>query len=476
MGSTFGGINTAYTGLVAQRRALEVTGQNVANANTPGYSRQRVTMQSQGAGVQPAVYSRYEGAGDGVAVTGVERITDGFQVARQQVEHGNYSAADTHAATLKDIEGTFAEPSENGIQESMQDLYNAFAAVGESADPSASGPRATLLQAAQGVTDKLHDASTNLDQQWSTMRTTLDNSVAEINTTTQTIADLNLAIKRNTQAGVPANELADRRDQLVLKLSDSIGAVGRPGEDGVVDVLVGGSPLVSGVSASALSVKGNTNPNQLPPDPPRVTWGMDGTSLSVTTGTVGGLLTGMNKTIPSYKSSLDSVAASLASTVNAIHRTGYDTDPTGDPATGGEGRDFFGPADGTTTTPVTAANITVRITDPAKIAASATPGGNKDGSVMSLIANASDAADGPMASYKSLIGNLGVESQTAQTRLTTRKDVATKADEAVGSTSGVDTDEELTNLLGFQRAYESAAKILSTLDSSIETIINMVRG
>ena len=59
MSSTFGGLNTAYTGLVAQRRALEVTGQNVANANTPGYSRQRVNMQSQGAGVQPAMYSRY---------------------------------------------------------------------------------------------------------------------------------------------------------------------------------------------------------------------------------------------------------------------------------------------------------------------------------------------------------------------------------------------------------------------------------
>ena len=197
--------------------------------------------------------------------------------------------------------------------------------------------------------------------------------------------------------------------------------------------------------------------------------------MTVTSGQVGGLLTGMNKTIPAYKTSLDGVAATLASTVNAIHRTGYDTDPTGDPPTGGEGRDFFGTSDGLSTTPVTAANITVAITDPAKIAASATPGGNKDGSVMTLIANASDDEAGPMATYKSLIGELGVESQTADPAHDAQGRVDQGGRRGVGHL-GRRHRRGATNLLGFQRAYESAAKILSTIDSSIETIINMVKG
>ena len=472
MGSTFGGINTAYSGLVAQRRALEVTGQNVANANTPGYTRQRVTLESRGAPSAPAVYSRYDGAGDGVAVTGISRITDSFETARQQLEHGNLAAADRHATTLTDIEGALPEPGSSGINAALGELWTSFDAVANSTEKNNPGARSNLLQSAAGVADKLHDASANLDQQWSNLRTTLENTVSEINTTASSIADLNLAIKRNTQAGVPSNELADRRDALVLKLSDKIGGVARAGEDGVVDVVVGGSPIVSGVNSITLAVKGDLAPNLPAGNPPRIVYASDNSSVTVTGGDASGLLSGLNATIPSYRKGLDAFASQLATSVNAIHRTGYDVDPAGDPPTGGELRDFFGTNDGSTT--YNASNIKVAITDPLKIATSKTPGGNYDNSVMAQLADLSDIDGGPAATYKSLIGRLGVESQTAATRLATRQDVSNKADSAVSNTSGVDTDEEMTNLMAFQRAYESSARVMTTIDSTIQTIINMV--
>src|SRR3954471_24912590 len=108
--STFSGLNTAYSALVAQRRALEVTGQNVANANTAGYTRQRADLEAQGGPAVPAMYSKYDGAGDGVKVVGIERITDQFLQARAQAEAGKLSSIDAQATALSRIEDVFPEP------------------------------------------------------------------------------------------------------------------------------------------------------------------------------------------------------------------------------------------------------------------------------------------------------------------------------------------------------------------------------
>ncbi|RZS91397.1 flagellar hook-associated protein 1 FlgK [Motilibacter rhizosphaerae] len=465
--STFGSINTAYSSLVAQRRALDVTGQNIANANTPGYSRQRVDMNSVAGPSVPALFSTYDGTGGGVAVTDVSRIRDDFYAVRQQIEHGNLASSDRAQQTLSDIEDAVPEPSDTGIAKTMQDFFKSFTNLSQNPGGSM---RQAVVESGQGVADKLHDAAGNLDQQWSNLRQTLTTSVADVNATTTEIANLNKAIQFNTAGGVPSNELADKRDALVLKLSDAIGVTARPGKDGSVDVMLGGSALVSGSNALTLGIQGASVPSDATTTPVKIVYTNDGSTVPLSGGDVHGIVTALTDTIPRYKAQLDGFAADLANQVNTLHRQGYDL-TNGPDVPGGDGRDYFGTNDGTTS--VTAANIKVVVTAD-QIAASANPGGNLDGGMATRIAALSTSTSSPVNSYKTMISGLGVESAAAQQRFATRKDVAAKADDAMTTTSGVDTDEEMTNVLAFQRGYEAAAKVMTTIDSTINTLIQMV--
>src|SRR3954454_20806775 len=252
--STFSGLNTAYSGLVAQRRALEVTGQNVANANTAGYTRQRADLESVGGPAVPAMYSKYDGAGDGVKVASVSRITDTFLQARAQTEAGKVAAQDATATALARIEDVFPEPSDSALGSTLADTWNAWSDVAN--NPGDEAPRSALLQQAQTLTGNLNAASKNLSDQWTQQRAELSVTVDEVNVAAKGIAELNLAIRRDTQAGVPANELMDRRDSLVDKLSSLVGATSRPGEDGVVDVYIGGTAIVRGSAADSPPLDG----------------------------------------------------------------------------------------------------------------------------------------------------------------------------------------------------------------------------
>ncbi|NHC16267.1 flagellar hook-associated protein FlgK [Motilibacter deserti] len=464
MSSTFSGLNTAYSALVAQRRALETTGQNVANVNTPGYTRQRANLEAQGGPAVPAMYSKYEGAGDGVKVVGVDRITDTFLQSRAQNEAAKLASQQTIATSLSRIEDVFPEPSDSALGSNLADTWNAWADVANS--PGDEAPRSALLQQAQTLTGNINAASKNLSDQWSQQRDELSVTVDEVNVAAKGIAELNLAIRRDTQAGVPANELKDRRDALVDKLASLVGATGRQGEDGVVDVYLGGTAIVRGADADALRLEGPTKladvtaASQL-----RIVRDKDGYPSSVSSGKAAGALETLNSTLPTYSQKLDGLASTVATSVNAIWSTGYDLD--GNPA----GGNFFGSSDGG---PVKAANLTVLVTDPRKVAASGDAAKRLDNAVANKIAAIAGKVDGPDGVYRDLVANLAVESQTAQTRLTTQKSVSEKATDALDSVRGVDTDEEMTNLLAYQRGYEAAARVMNSINSTLDTLINMV--
>src|ERR1700754_1502420 len=126
MASSFGGINTALTSLYAQRRALDVTGQNIANANTEGYTRQRVEMQSQIGAIKPGVYARTDGLGTGVAVSDVQRLRDEYLENRGRTEHGNSAYLTNHTQAYTAIEDAFAEPSDTALQSSLHSMWGSW--------------------------------------------------------------------------------------------------------------------------------------------------------------------------------------------------------------------------------------------------------------------------------------------------------------------------------------------------------------
>jgi flagellar hook-associated protein 1 FlgK len=458
--SSFSGLSTALSALYAQRRGLDVTGQNIANANTDGYSRQRVGLESVGAPAVPALWSTYEGAGSGVAVTDIARLRDVFLETRAHTEQDKLSYLTERQSTLASVERSFQEPGETGLQSQLSELWSAWHDVANR--PGDLAARAQLLERTSTLADSIRQAHTALDAQWGASREQLDATVKAVNAAAHNVAELNQAILRASQAGIPANELADRRDVLVMQLADQVGARARAGADGTVDVYLGGTALVRGPAVEELGVVGSASMDELSSTgvPVAVVWAGTGAPAQ-SDGRVGGQLEAMNTTIPGYVGQLDAVVANLVSAVNSAHRNGYDLD-------GAPGTDMFAAG-------ATAKDIAGLITDPRKVAASSeapSPAPSLDGSNAAAMAEIGRLSGGPDQAYRQLVVKLGTDAQTASRRLDIQTDVLVQVDAAREAAAGVNLDEEMVSLLSYQRAYEAAARVMSTVDQTLDVLIN----
>jgi flagellar hook-associated protein 1 FlgK len=453
MASSFGSINTALNSLYAQRRGLDVTGQNIANANTEGYTRQRVDMQSQVGSVTPALWSQTDGLGTGVAVSDVQRLRDEYLENRGRAEHGNSAYLTQQSAAYSSIEDTFGEPADTALQASLGDMWNAWNDVAN--NPKDKAARSALLQQSSTVADGLNSAHKSLAGQYSQNRTSLQAYVDDVNTTAKTVAQLNDTIVKATATGLPVNELADRRDLAVMHLSELTGASASKRANGAMDVFVGNSTLVSEFTTRGLEVSGAARLEDQAADPMTLRWA-DTKTPAGAGGTMGAMVDTMTSIIPDISAALDQVAGKLAATVNAAHSAGYSAD-------GSTGLDFF--------TGTTAGAIKVAITDPDQVATSSGPA-SADNSVADGLADLGIATDGPDADYQSMIGQLGVAAQASSRRSDIQTNVTEQVDASRESVSGVNLDEEMTHLLTYQRGYEAASRVLTTIDSMLDQLIN----
>lgn len=440
--STFGGLINAQNALSAQSYGLSVTGQNIANANTPGYTRQRADLAAVGpvAGV-PTLYATQQSM-TGVTVAGTSRLNDAVLDARVRTEHDRNSYASTASAQLSGVEGLFNEPSSNGLSEQLNDFWNSWATVAN--NPSDLAARSVVLQKGATVAATLNTTSAELSTLSQTATAALTQNVVDINSAATSLAQINASISISTATGANTNALADQRDQLLLKLADSSGAKATLQPDGSATVTLGGQTLVAGNAASTVAVAGN-----------QLTVG--GTTAGQAGGTVQGLLDSIGTTLPAYQAQLDSVAAALANTVNTAHQAGYDL-------SGTAGGAFF--------TGTTASTIAVAITDPSKIAASGTPGGNLDASNAFTLASSGTVPGGADDKYKTLVTTMASAVQRASQSAAVQASVTTSVDAQAQSVSGVSFDEESTNLLTYQRAYQANARVITTLDDMLDTLIN----
>ena len=468
MSSTFSGLSTALTSLYAQRRGLDVAGQNIANANTEGYSRQRVGLESVGAPAVPALWSTYEGAGSGVSVTGIDRLRDVFLESRARIEHDTMAVLAGRQDTLAGIERAFQEPGDSGLAAQLSELWSGWHDV--SNQPGSLAARAQVLERAATLADSFRAAHSALDAQWSAAREQLDATVVTANAAARNVAELNQAILRASQAGIPANELADRRDLLVMELAESLGATARAGADGTVDVYLGGTALVRGSDAEMLSTAGSAGLEayRISGVPASVAWAGSGVTAAVG-GRTRAYVETLATTIPRYADELDQVVSSLVTAVNGVHRGGYDLD-------GAPGGDLYDPA-------ATAKTIAGLLSDPRRVAASKEPPtyaadgvtvlrASLDGSNAAALAEVERSPFGPDRAYRTLIVTLGSEAQTANRRLAIQGEVVIQVDAAREAQAGVNIDEEMVSLLSYQRAYEAAARVITTVDEALDTLIN----
>ena len=460
--STFSGLNAATTALWANRRALDVTGQNIANVNTEGYSRQRVDLQAIGGSVVPAFYSTSPGIGSGVSADNVTRIRDAFLEGRGHIETANSARMTVEVDAYGLVEQAFREPGKTGIQSLLSDVWNGWEDVAN--NPKDDAARAQVLQQLGTLVGGIHFSQESLGAQWGQTRENLGVLVKDVNASAATIAELNKAIKGAHQSGLPANDLTDQRDLLIMKLAGQVGATVRPGEDGVLDVIVGGMSLVAGSSASKLAIDDVTDPTK-----PQVVTAVGGYPVRAG-GTAGGQMNVLGTIIPGYRAALDGIAKNLVDTLNAQHQSGWDRN-------GAAGKPILSGTDAT--------NIGVAISKPEEIAASsvgvpptvppappAVPVPSLDKGNADKIAAMRNLPLGTDSNYRKMIVELGVQASVANRNLGIQAVITTQVDAARESVAGVNLDEEMTNMLSFQHAYAAAGRMVTAIDETLDVLIN----
>ena len=378
-----------------------------------------------------------------MTVTSTTRSDDPVLDARVRDEHSRGSAADTTAAALSSLQGVLGEPSDTGLSAQLGAFWSSWGTVANS--PDSSSARTVLLQNAQGVTATLHSLSTSISSIASSTSDSLDSDITQANSTAAQLATVNGQLAIAGALGTNANDLLDKRDQLLGTLSTLVGGVATIGANGAATVTVGGQTLVSGVTSSNVSVNAAHQVS------------VGGTAVALTGGSASARVTLLTSTIPDYQSQLDSVANSLATQVNAIQTAGYD-------AAGNPGTAMF--------TGTGAAGLTVAITDPAAIAASGTAGGNLDGSNALAASQNGKSSTGADAVFTRLVGVMGSASALATQQQATQDAVVSNVDALHASTNGVSYDEEVSNMMTYQNAFSASSRVLTTVDEMLDTLIN----
>lgn len=502
MSNIFSGIYRANDALTAARYGLEVTGQNIANANTPGYTRQASQQTSVETAVGVPTLHSGTVDGGGVRAVGAQRLSDVVLNSRMRDEHARSAQVDTQATRIADIENIFKEPSDTGLAEQLHDFWNSWGDVAD--DPGAQVPREMLIQSGKATVTMLHSMDSALDSVATASKNALDATVESVNSSASELSELNRKIAIGDATNANVNALLDRRDVLLDQLSSAVGAKATLNANGTASVTVGGQTLVSTGDGgtppfTAGSLAATPGDSWTPADPVTLTispagGGADVDLVDSTTNPATNLLSdstakaelqALNTTIPDYRAKLDAVAQALATTVNTM-QGGHTNGGAGDPIpTTGAGYDLDGAVGaamfaGTTAKDIdivntftwrnVAASDTQSFEDPT--ATPLVPTGNTNGERALDAADAGSLAWSPDAAYSSLIGELGRASASAQQQQTTQSVITSSVDTLQASTSGVSFDEEVSNMLTYQMAFQASSRVLTTLDSMLDTLIN----
>lgn len=456
--SSFSGLNTALSALRYNRVAMDVASGNIANVGTEGYTRRTLQGVAVGAPDQPAMWSRYSGAGDGVQVASVDRMADMLLDIRARREHGNQSYLDIRQAVLERVESGIGEPGSTGVSAAIADFRSAWHDLAN--NPGSDAARSAVLGRAATLADAIKIQARNVESEAGDQRFRITADVAEVNTVASDLAATNKSIAVANLNGTDAGVLLDKRDQLAMRLSELTGSTATLRADGGFDVAVNGVPLVVGKNAGTLAVATGITPSGASDGSP-ITYEITDTSGTSAVpagmlGEIGGVTDLLNTTLPAYTAGLDAVAQQLADEINAQHQAGYD-------AAGNPGQPFFSYTPGSA-----ASSIAIAITATADLAASGIPGGGLDSSNATALATAT----GVESSYQRLVNGFGTEVASVGRLAVNQAVLTSQVDGSREQLSGVNLDEETVSMLAAQHAYEAASRVLTTLDSVLDTLIN----
>ncbi len=453
MSSISSSLSTAVQSLVADTGALQVTNNNIANANTPGYSRQVVIFQ-EAAPINEGNLS----VGQGVVLEGYQSVRDELVSSQIQQETGSQGSANAQVGTLQQIQPTFTT-SANDIGTRMSALFASLSSL--STNPTNSAQRQGVLAAGSNLVTAFNTTSSVLTTQQSALNTPVLQDVSQINQLTQQIAALNPQIAGLQAAGQDGGSVQDQQNQLVLKLSALTNVSVTQTAAGETLTTGNGTALVLGAQSYALHTATGSDGMQHVLDEN----GADITT-SLTTGSLGGTIQMRDQTLPGLLSQLDTLANQFGNAMNAAQAKGFDQ-------SGLAGGDIF-------TVPATvvgsAGAISMAITDPTKIAASSDGTAGSNGNLVNLSAVQTTplpAGDSPGSAYAGLVFTVGSLTSNANAESSATTASLLQLNDQLSSVSGVSIDQEATNLITFQTAYQAAARVVSTIQAMFEVTLTM---
>jgi flagellar hook-associated protein 1 FlgK len=358
----------------------------------------------------------------------------------------------------------------------LSNFWSAWDSV--ASNPAGAAERTQIVDMAQGLTTTLSEASTQLQSLAQNSTSQLQTDVTQANTLLNQAASLNSAVAAAANSSGGNNQLVDQLNSVVSQLASLAGVNVSTQQNGTVQLSMGGITVLQGSQASTLST---TVPHGVTPNGTEVyayPATVSGTSVGsasgvyapINSGTIGGLLNGINNAIPTYETQLNNVATSLATTVNTQLAQGYTAS-----GASGSTEPLF-----TSSGTMSAASITVNsaiVADPSLIAAAGAnstntgPIGVNDGSNAQAMAELGTISTGPDDTYQNLVEGIGSDTQNANSQLTSQTAVATQAQQALQSVSGVDTDQQLTALMQFQDAYQASAQVVNIVNSTIQSLM-----
>ncbi|MCP1137447.1 flagellar hook-associated protein FlgK [Paenibacillus polysaccharolyticus] len=507
MTSTFHSIETAKRSLFAQTTALSTTGHNVANANTEGYSRQKVNMQAS-IPMEPFAFLHSTAPGQlgtGVEFDSITRVREKFLDDQYRNENTNFGSWSIQRDTLEKLEAIVNEPSKTGFRTVMDNFYKSWSDL--SKNPEDVTARRIVKETTLALTDAMNQISRQLDS----LSQDLDSNIAvksnEIQGYLGNIANLNSAIVKVESLGDNANDLRDQRDLMADKLSKIMNITVTDSPQGY-QIQMNGQELVTGGAVQATVDSAFLNNAY--------------TAGTLTNGEVHGMIKSRDTLVSDYRKQMDDLANTLANGdiditipagsvlpennslgltgaartltsdlkvtvkgLNGLHQLGYSMD-----GTNNGGLPFFTAAGGGTA--ITAGNISLNaeiLADPNKIATSlrtTTASGTEtvikgNNTLANLIANLKDtpmkSADGLSsatigAQFSAIVGQLGVQSQEAARQTSNSEFLVQQVDTRRQSVSGVSLDEEMGNMIKYQHAYSASARFMTTFDQLLDKLIN----
>jgi len=450
------------TSLRAVGEKIDATSQNIANAESEGYRRRRVSLSSRSVATTGLYTSN--GAQDvtssGVGVETFERVRDGMLVAAGNDAQSGESAAREEGRVLGVLEGALATDTDASLSASLQGLADGFSTLAN--NPESQGVRESVLGRARQLTDTFGRLDQRLGELTSSTGDALAGNVEKANGLLNKVASLNEQIESARAGGSPDYAAEDQRDQTVKELSKLLPVQAQENRSDGYTLTVDGMTVVQGDDATALSLENQNDPDKTP----TVEFGNTGVAFDPGAeggGEIGAQMRLLNETLPGVQEELDGLAKNVVEDVNEEHQKGFDQN-------GDDEEDFFDPS-GTT-----AGNIELNVDGPKDIAAVAGDGsGNPLPGDTTPAQTIADVASDLTTGATDLAANVGTQVQEAATKEEAQAAVGERIQAQIEDVSGVSVDQQLSNLIEQQQQFAASARVLTTAREVSSTLLSIAR-